>query len=337
MRILLDVMGGDRPSRELVHGGVAVARRRRIDITFAGDAHQIRSALSERGVKPGGQFDILPSTQTVRMDDPPVRAVREKKESSLVLGLHALQSGDADAFVSPANTGAVVAGSIFILERIPGIPRPGILATLPTLAGKELLVIDVGATSDCTADQLVHFAWMGASYARSALTIDRPTIGLLNIGAEPGKGNRLIADTFARLEASSLPFTGNVEPHHLLIDRPVDIVVCDGFVGNVFLKSVEGGISAVTSLLKRTVRGRLLAMAGALLMRGSFARVRSSLSYRRHGGAPLLGVNGVVVVAHGRSDAMAIASAIDVACREVEVGLIERLTAGGPERNSDGG
>ncbi len=328
MRILLDVMGGDLPSRELVKGGVSVGRKRRIDVVFAGDPQEIGRALFDSRVKPGGQFDILPCAETIRMEDAPVKAVREKKGSSLVLGLNALREGHVDAFVSPGNTGAVVAGSIFILDRISEIPRPGILASLPTLTGKEILVIDVGANSDCTPEQLVHFGWMGASYARDVLGIDEPMTGLLNIGAERGKGNRLIADTFARLEAGPLPFAGNVEAHHLLIDRPVDIVVCDGFVGNVFLKAVEGGISAVTSLLKRTIRGRAIAMIGALLMSGSFARVKKSLSYRRHGGAPLLGVNGVVVIAHGRSDAVAIGSAVEVACREVEVGLIDRLARG---------
>ncbi len=328
MRILLDVMGGDLPSHELVKGGVATGRRRSIDVVFAGDPAQIEHALTGLGEKPGGQFDVLASSQMIRMDDAPVKAIREKKDSSLVLGLNALNSGDVDALVSPGNTGAVVAGSIFILDRIPGIPRPGILASLPTLAGADIMVIDVGATSDCTPDQLFHFALMGASYARDVLGIENATCGLLNIGAERGKGNRLIADTFDRIEQGPLPFVGNVEAHHLLVDRPVDVVICDGFVGNVFLKAVEGGISAVTSLLKRTIRGRAIAMFGALLMSGSFSRVKRTMSYRERGGAPLLGVDGVVVIAHGRSDAAAIGSAIEVAYREVEVGLIDRLSAG---------
>jgi len=326
MRILLDVMGGDLPSGELVKGGVAVARRRSVDVLFAGDVGEIRRALAELGEKPGGRLDILPSSETIRMDDPPVKAVREKRDSSLVLGLKALRDGEVDAFVSPGNTGAVVAGSVFLLDRIEGIARPGILASLPTLAGRDLLVIDVGANSDCSADHLVQFAWMAASYARDVQRIGEPTVGLLNIGAERGKGNRLIADTFERLESSRLRFAGNVEPHHLLTDRPVDVVICDGFVGNVFLKSVEGGISAVTTLLKQTIRGRAIAMVGALLMSGSFARVKQIMSHQKRGGAPLLGVRGVVVIAHGRSDSVAMASAAEVACSEVEVGLVRNLS-----------
>jgi glycerol-3-phosphate acyltransferase PlsX len=328
MRIVVDVMGGDLPPHELVKGAAVAGRRLGIEILFAGDASIIQAALAERGERTRKGFDILPCSEVVSMDDPPVKAAREKTSSSLVLGLQALREGTVDAFVSPGNTGAIVAGSLLVLGRTPGIPRPGILAALPTLTGKDIHVIDVGANSDCTPDQLLHFALMGATYAREVLGIRRPTTGLLNIGAEPGKGNKLISDTFALLDAGPLPFVGNVEAHHLLIDRPVDIVVCDGFVGNVFLKSVEGGVSAVTSLLRSSIRGRALAMIGALLMSGSFARVRRTLSYRHRGGAPLLGVNGAVVIAHGRSDAEAIGSAIEAARREVGAGLLDRFANG---------
>ena len=325
MRILLDVMGGDRSPKELIQGGVSSAHERNIDLLIAGDPDLIRSSLASHGEREGSRFSILPSTQVVQMADPPVRAVRDKKQSSLVLGLEALRAGDADAFVSPANTGAVVAGSIFQLGRIHGIPRPGIAVPFPTLPGRELILIDVGANSDCVADHLLHFAKMGLAYARKVLGIEKPSVGLLNIGAEEGKGNRLIRNAFDMLRQSDLPFVGNVEAHHLLTDRPADVVVCDGFVGNVFLKAVEGGVNAVTSLLRRSIRERLTAKLGALFMRGAFRKLRETLSYRSRGGAPLLGVDGAVVIAHGRSDAEAISSAIDVACREVETGLLAHL------------
>jgi len=336
MRILLDVMGGDLPPQELVRGGIDVARRREIELVFAGDPAVIRPALSKEAKKDKTRFDILPSRSVIRMDDRPVRAVREKGDSSLVLGLNALKNGDVDAFVSPGNTGAIVVASLFVLGRISGIPRPGILVPLPTLAGKEMLVIDVGANSDCTPEQLVHFALMGAAYARDVLGIASPTIGLLNIGTEREKGNRLIGKAFSLLEGGPLQFSGNVEAHSLLSERPVDVVVCDGFVGNVFLKAVEGGVSAVTGLLRRSIRGRLIAMLGALLMSGSFARVKGTLSYRRRGGAPLLGVNGVVVIAHGRSDAEAIGSAVEVAHREAKSDLLTRLRHGIEGWGADG-
>jgi glycerol-3-phosphate acyltransferase PlsX len=328
MRILVDVMGGDLPPRELVAGGVAAGRRHSLDILFVGDAVAVRAALAEHGESLGGRFDVLPSAQVVRMDDAPVRAVREKKDSSLVVGLEALKSGQADAFVSPGNTGAVLAGSLFTLGRVPGIPRPGLMASLPSLRNRDFLVIDVGANSDCAPEHLQAFALMGATYACSVLGVPDPLVGLLNIGEEDTKGNRVSNETFAVLRDGPLSFAGNVEPHRLLTERPVDVVVCDGFVGNIFLKSIEGGIAAFSTLLKRSVLRNAMTKAGAFLLRRSFADMGRVFSYKRRGGAPLLGVNGVVVIAHGRSDAEAIAGAIDVARRQAEAHLEQRLAEG---------
>jgi phosphate acyltransferase len=328
MRILLDVMGGDRPPRELVSGGVAAGCRQSLDITFVGDPQPIREALAALGQTIGGRFEILPSSQVIRMDDSPVRAVREKKDSSLVVGLEALKAGAADAFVSPGNTGAVVAASLFELGRVAAIPRPGLLAFLPSLKNQDFLVVDVGANADCAPEHLEAFALMGATYARSVLGIAEPSVGLLNIGEEDTKGNRVSSETFALLRKGPLPFAGNVEPHRLLTDRPVDVVVCDGFVGNVFLKSTEGGIAAFSSLLKRSVLRNAITKAGAFLLRRSFADMRHVFSYQRRGGAPLLGVDGVVVIAHGRSDAEAIGGAIDVARKQAEADLVRRFSEG---------
>jgi glycerol-3-phosphate acyltransferase PlsX len=328
MRILLDVMGGDLPPRELVAGGIAASRRQSIDVTFVGDPEAVRASLREHGESLGGRFDLLISSEVIRMDEPPVRAVREKKNSSLVVGLEALRSGRADAFVSPGNTGALVAGSLLTLGRIPSIPRPGLLAVLPSLRTQDFLVIDVGANADCAPEHLEAFALMGASYAQSVLGIAHPTVGLLNIGEEDTKGNRVANETFAVLRSGPLPFAGNVEPHLLLTERPVDVVVCDGFVGNIFLKSIEGGIAAFSTLLKRSVVRNAITKAGAFLLQRSFADMRQVFSYKRRGGAPLLGVNGVVVIAHGRSDAEAIAGAIDVARKQAEADLVRRFSQG---------
>lgn len=328
MRLLLDVMGGDLPPQELVKGGILAARKLDIEVVLAGDPALIQPVLASHSEPEGRRCHILACSQVVRMDDAPVRAVRDKKDSSLVRGLEAVHNGDADAFVSPGNTGAIVAGAVFTLGRTPGIPRPGILAALPTVEGRDVYVIDVGANSDCTTDQLEHFALMGATYARDVAGIREPLVGLLNIGAEKTKGNRLIAQTHSALSAGPLPFAGNVEAHHALVTRPVDVIVCDGFVGNIFLKSIEGGVHAVARLLRRTIRGRVVAMLGALLMSGSIARVRGTMSYRRRGGAPLLGVGGVVVIAHGRSDAVAIESAIEIAAKQVRASILERFSHG---------
>ncbi len=329
MRILVDVMGGDLPPEELVRGGITAGREMEIEIGFVGDPDLIREALSKHGEKEKHPFSIIPANQIIRMDDPPVRAVREKRDSSLVKGLLALKRGEGDAFVSPGNTGAVVAGAIFTLGRIPGVPRPGIGALLPSLAGKGVLIIDVGATVDCAPPHLLHFALMGGSYARDVLGVDEPRIGLLNIGTEVTKGNKLTQKAFDLLEKSPLPFVGNVEGHNLLTDPSVDVVVCDGFVGNVFLKALEGGVSAVVKFIKDGFsRGEMRIKLGGLLFKPVFSALHSRLSYERHGGAPLLGVNGVVVIGHGRSDAAAIAGAIHAAQRAVKVGLNERIAQG---------
>ena len=337
MRILLDVMGGDHPPEELVKGGIEIGRHRGIEIAFSGDPERIESALAESGEQSGRTFHVVPASEVIQMNDAPVRAIRDKSDSSLVHGLGELKAGHVDAFVSPANTGAVVAGSLFSLGRIRGVPRPGILAPLPTLEGRDMYLIDVGATADCHAEHLVHFGRMGSTYAQEVVGIENPTVGLLNIGGEEGKGNRLMAKTYELLRESDLRFVGNVEAHQLIQHRPADIIVADGFVGNICLKSIEGGVSAVTSMLRQSIRRLFLSKLGALLMKRTFASLRAAISYEKRGGAPLLGVNGIVVIAHGRSNAEAIGSAIDVASREVEASLSEKLGVTSPRSDHHGG
>lgn len=336
MRILLDVMGGDHPPSELVKGGIEIGRLRSLEIVFAGNPAEINIALTEAGETDGRAFHILPCTQAIQMDDSPVKAVRDKSDASLVRGLQELKAGNVDAFVSPGNTGAVVAGSLFTLGRIKGIPRPGILTSLPTLSGQDTFLIDVGATSDCHADHLLHFAHMGITYAREVVGIANPTVGLLNIGGEQGKGNRLITKAYDLLRATDLPFIGNVEAHQIMKSRPADVIVADGFVGNICLKSIEGSVSAITGILKQSIQESLVVKLGALLMKRAFDNLRSAVSYQQRGGAPLLGVNGVVVIAHGRSDAEAIGSAIEVARREVEANLTMKISQSVPRVDDHG-
>ncbi|HDS29298.1 MAG TPA: phosphate acyltransferase PlsX [Candidatus Acetothermia bacterium] len=323
MQILVDVMGGDQPPEELVRGGVEIGRLREMEICFAGDGRQIDHAIRSCGERPGRRFHILPCSQVISMQDAPVRSVREKSDSSMVRGLRELRNGTVAAFVSPGNTGAVVAASLLVLGRVRGIPRPAILAPIPTLAGQDLHLLDAGANADCHAEHLLHFARMGSAYAREVVGVDAPRVGLLNIGEEASKGSRLMIKSYTLLEAECPGFRGNIEPHEMLEQRPVDIVVSDGLIGNICLKSIEGGVSAVTGLLRRSIKSSAAAKLGALFMRSVFRDLRYTLSYRERGGAPLLGVNGVVVIAHGRSDAHAIRNAIDSARREVEAGLTE--------------
>lgn len=336
MRILLDVMGGDCRPQELVKGGIELGCLRGIEIAFAGDRQLIESAFVKFGVTAGRSFHIVPCSQVIQMGDSPVKAVRDRSDSSLIRGLCELKAGTVDAFVSPGNTGAVVAGSLFTLGRIRGIPRPGILAPLPTLEGRDIFLIDVGATSDCHAEHLVHFAKMGTTYAEEVIGIRNPAVGLLNIGGEQGKGNRLMRKTYALLESADIHFVGNVEAHQLIQTRPADVIVSDGFVGNICLKTIEGSVSAVTRLLRQSIRKSIISKLGALLMRRAFASLRAAISYQKRGGAPLLGVNGIVVIAHGRSNAEAIGSAIDVARREVEANLAEKISLGIPRTEHHG-
>jgi phosphate acyltransferase len=329
MRILLDVMGGDRPPQELVEGGIAAGRRLDVDLVFSGDPSLIRRALADAHERESERFAVLPATQTIEMNEPPVQAVRAKRDSSLANGLLALKHGDVDAFVSPGNTGAVVVGAILLVGRIAGIPRPALATPLPTLDGREILVLDVGANVDSQAEHLLHFARMGETYAREVSGVPKPTVGLLSNGTESGKGTRLNRRAFELLTRSALQFVGNVESHALLTEGPADVVVCDGFVGNVLLKAIEGGVVATGSLLKQGIAsGGLRTKLGGLLLLPVFELLRERLAYERYGGAPLLGVNGVVVIAHGRSDAEAIGSAIEAATQAAKVRLTQRLAEG---------
>jgi glycerol-3-phosphate acyltransferase PlsX len=328
MRIVLDVMGGDRPPGELVRGAVDGARRHGLELLLTGPPDTIRPALAAASVDEGSAVTILPATQVVTMDERPVRAVRAKRDSSLMVALDALRDGRADAFVSPGSTGAIVVGSLFVLGRQASIPRPGLAALLPTTAGGEFTLIDAGATVDCTPEQLQSFALMGATHAQAILGIDDPTVALLSNGTERGKGNRTVTRAAELLDEAPFRFVGNVEAHHLLTERPADVVVSDGFTGNVLLKAIEGGVLATTSLLRHAIRGRLRCVLGAALMRPAFAELRRVLGYQRRGGASLLGVNGTVIIAHGRSDGAAIAGAIDIARRAVEGRVTARLSAG---------
>ncbi|UCF09726.1 MAG: phosphate acyltransferase PlsX, partial [Candidatus Bipolaricaulota bacterium] len=271
MRIVLDVMGGDRPPIDLIQGGVHAARRHDLEILFVGDPEVIGSALATFDARDSSRFTILAADQVITMDERPVQAVRAKRGSSMIVGLEALRDGRADAFVSPGNTGAIVAGSLFTLGRLRAIPRPGLAAILPSLVEREFTLIDVGATVDCTPEHLLHFALMGATHARAVLGVQDPTVAVLSIGEERGKGNRLVARATTLLDDAPFRFVGNVEGHQLLLERPADVVVTDGFTGNVLVKGIEGGVHATTALLRASISERLRHKLGALLLRTAFS------------------------------------------------------------------
>jgi len=327
MKIIVDTLGADAHPAEIVKGGVEAAHKYDIEILFAGESDSIQEILKELGEHKESCFSILPASQIITMEETPVQAARHKRDSSLMKGLLALHKREADGFVSPGNTGAVVAGSLFTLGGIRGISRPGIALSFPSLNGDDILVIDVGATVDCHPNHLVGFALMGTLYCQAIKGIAAPTVGLMNIGSEKHKGNRLVNRTYELLQQGPFKFAGNIEPHSMVTERPADIVVCDGFVGNILLKAYEGGVAAVIGILQQFVKENFIAKLGAIGIQAALTSVRNKMDYRSYGGASLLGVNGVVVIAHGRSDATAITAAINVARLAVQNTLTMQISA----------
>ncbi|HAZ28002.1 TPA: phosphate acyltransferase [Candidatus Acetothermia bacterium] len=308
-------MGADRPPAEVAAGAVAAAEGLPIQLVLVGRRAALAPSLSSA-------IEVLDCPGFVDCAEPPVQAAR-RSDTSIARGIAALAAGEADAFLSPGSTGAVVTTALLRLGRLPGVLRPGLCASLPTLRG-EVLVIDVGATADPKPEHFVSFAHLGATYAREVLGIPQPTIGLLNIGTELGKGDRITRAAYELL-ADRDGFRGNVEPHTVVTERPVDVVVSGGFVGNLFLKALEGGAEAVLAATKAALMSSAQARLGAWLARSALRAVGRKLRYEEHNAAPLLGVAGLVVVAHGRSDARALAGALrrtDQACR---AGLIGKL------------
>jgi len=325
VKIVLDTLGGDNPAQELIAGGIDAAREYGLHIIFAGDQALIERELKH---KTGFEYSILHAPEEVVMEDSPAEAVRKKQNSSLVQGIRAVRKHHADAFVSPANTGAVMAGALFNMGRIHGIDRPGIGAVLTTLNGhKRTLLVDVGANADCSAENLLQFAIMGEVYAKEILDISTPKIGLLNIGEEPQKGDAQALKAYSLLQQELKNFAGNVESNHLL-DGKFDVVVCDGFTGNICVKAYEGGAGMVTELLRRAIKKSLLAKIGVPFLLPAIRAVRKETSPVEFGGAPLLGVKGIVIIAHGNSNALAIKNAIRVAKNAVEHQIIQKIERG---------
>ncbi len=324
MKIVLDVQGGDRPPAELIAGGIEAIRQYGIEVIFSGD-----QSLIERELAPHRDLSasIIHAPEIIRMDEAPIEAVRKKKQSSLVQGIRAVRKGEAAAFVSPANTGAVMAAALFNLGRLYEIDRPGIGVLIPTLNSRRTLLIDVGANADCSPEHLLEFGIMGTIYMRELMGIANPRVGLLNIGEEPQKGDQQTLKAFAYLQQELPNFAGNVEPHRL-VEGGFDVVVCDGFTGNICLKAYEGAISVMVRYLKRQIDKSLLAKLGLPFLWPSLKRLKQEMSAAQYGGAPLLGVRGVVIIAHGNSNAEAIKNALRVAKEAVEHDLLGKIERG---------
>ncbi|MGQ9557994.1 MAG: phosphate acyltransferase PlsX [Desulfurispora sp.] len=337
MIIAVDAMGGDFAPAEVVRGAVLAARQDGLRPVLVGDEEKIGAELAgaDRPL-----VDVLHAPETVGMGESPAVAVRRKRNSSIVRAVQLVREGRAAAVVSAGNTGAVMAAALLGLGRIRGIDRPAIASVLPTRRGRVVL-LDAGANVDCSPQHLQQFALMGYLYARDVLGVADPRVGLLNIGEEEGKGNTLTQAAFSLLKDSGLNFIGNVEGRDIFPGR-ADVVVCDGFVGNVVLKTSEGLAMTLLGMLKDTLGASWLSRLGSLLSLPALQDLRRRLDYAEYGGAPLLGVNGVVVIGHGSSDARAIHNALRFAAAAAQNRLPEKIAGSmdqlvGALKNSCGG
>ncbi len=325
MKIVLDAMGGDYAPAVTVQGAVQAARSLGITVVLVGKEEVIRPELAKYETV-GLDLPVVHASEVIEMDEHPAAAVRAKKDSSMVVGMQLVREGKADAFVSAGNTGGVLAAALFHLGRIRGVQRPALSTIFPTRTG-HCFLLDIGANADVKPLYLYQFAIMGAVYAERVLGFERPRVGLVSNGEEPGKGNHLVQEAYALLSQSDLNFVGNVEGKD--IPRGLaDVVVTDGFTGNVIIKLSEGVAGLLVEIIEEEIRRRPLAMLGALLARGAFRAVRVRMDYRKYGGGALLGVNGVVIIGHGRSDAVAIERAIEVAHQAVQQKVVEVIQSG---------
>jgi glycerol-3-phosphate acyltransferase PlsX len=316
MKIVVDAMGGDHAPEVVIEGAIAAVKEYIKEVILVGDEERIKALLKKSGYS-GSKISVYPAQEVIEMSESAANSVRRKKNSSIVVGLNLVKEGKGDAFFSAGNTGAVVCAATLGLGLLPGVERPGIAIVTPTLKGVSL-IIDVGANIDSKPTHLLQYGIMGSAYSESIFNKINPAVGLLNVGEEATKGTDLIKESYELLSKSKLNFVGNVEGKALFSGK-CDIVVCDGFVGNVALKVTEGTAEAIQTFLKRhLLRTNFLGKIGIMLLKNTFINFKKELDYAEYGGAPLLGVNGVVIIGHGRSNARAIKNAIRVAGKEVE-------------------
>jgi phosphate acyltransferase len=316
IRVAVDAMGGDRAPEEVVAGALAAASDRVEPILFGR-----REALEPLA----GGLEVVHAEQVVEMDEKPSDAAREKRESSMFAACRAVGRGEAQAVVSAGNTGAMLAAGLLEIRRLPDVHRPAIAVPLPSIGGTSVL-IDAGANADARPEHLVQFGHMGAVFAQEILGIPEPKVALLSIGEEPDKGNRLVRETHPLLEESGLRFVGNVESRDLLA-HAADVVVCDGFTGNMALKLMEGTIKTLLDEFRAEIEATTRGKLGGLLIRPAARGLRKRLDPNTYGGAYLLGLRGLAVIAHGNSSRTAIANAVRLAARGVEHDVVGRLAA----------
>ncbi|MDD6919645.1 MAG: phosphate acyltransferase PlsX [Eubacteriales bacterium] len=324
MRIILDGMGGDNAPYEIVKGAVEASKEIDETIVIVGQEDKILSELSKYQYDTS-KIEIMNATEVIENEDSPVRSVRRKKDSSMVVGLNEVKSGNGDIFISAGNTGALMAGSLFNLGRIQGIDRPALAAIYPVLGKEPLLLLDAGANSECKANNLLEFGIMGSIYMDKVLGRKNPKVGLVNLGVEANKGTTLTKMAYELLEKSTCNFTGNVEAREVP-NGICDVVVCDGFVGNVIIKLSEGLGLSISKLLKNKLLDGFKAKIGAILLVDKLKSIKKDFDYTEYGGAPILGVKGPVIKMHGSSNAKAVKNSIIKAVPFAKEGVVDIIS-----------
>lgn len=319
--VALDAMGGDHAPQATVQGAVEAAREHGIEVLLVGRENVLKRELVRFGAVRG--IHIVDASEVVAMDDPPIAPVRQKKESSMAVALRLVRDGLAGAFVSAGNTGAAMVAAKLILGTLAGVDRPALAAPVPNVSGQTLL-IDAGANVDCKPKHLLEFAIMGHFYSHLVFGVPAPRVGLLSNGEEEGKGDRVTVAAYDLLADAKLSFVGNVEGRDIFAGT-VDVVACDGFVGNVVLKTAEGLGEMVVKLLRQEARRLPLSALGFLLAKGALSSFKRRVDYAEYGGAPLLGVRGAVLIGHGRSNPKAIRNALRFAHRFASSGVVAAI------------
>ncbi len=308
MNIVLDGMGGDNAPKEIVKGAVEAAAVITDDIYIVGKKHEIEEELKKAKFK-GKNIKIVDAKEVITMDDSPVKSIRRKTESSMVIGLNMVRDGHGDVFISGGNTGALVVGARMILGRIEGIDRPVLASIYPCLGGEPSLLVDAGASSEAKAQNLLEYGLMGSIYMEKVWGREKPKVGLVNLGIEESKGTSVTKDAYHRLKAANINFVGNVEARELPVGA-CEVIVCDGFVGNVILKLSEGLAWNILKLVKNKFMTNIRTKMAALALKPHMTSLKKEFDYEEYGGAPILGVNGPVIKIHGSSSAAAVKNAI---------------------------
>jgi glycerol-3-phosphate acyltransferase PlsX len=309
--IALDAMGSDKAPGPELDGAILACRGLPVRVMLVGPEDRLMEGLAARPAARNLPIKVVHASEWITMDDKAVAAIRGKRDSSMRVGCKLVREGRAAGFTTAGNTGAAMATSKMVLGMIHGVDRPALTAVLPTVTGNPCIFLDVGANVDCKPNNLLQFAVMGEMYARSVLGIARPRVGLLSVGEEEGKGNALTKESYPLLQQAGLNFIGNVEGRDLYNGR-VDVVVADGFIGNVALKTSEGLARMVSQLLRESLKSTITRQVGALLSRDAFTDFKKRLDYSEYGGVPLLGIQGACIIGHGSSNARAIYNAIRV-------------------------